>query len=107
MWTEKEVEKYIEEEIKNGTPLGKLLESDSEKKKAYKFKMLDSQTNVGYREVNDLCPCKTCAFAEIIKPIGRQPQTRYCRIYEPDDSHGKPDEVLYEGEECEYYEKEE
>ena len=51
--------------------------------------------------------CKTCMFAANFESIGRQPQMRYCKIYEPDDSHGKPDEVLYEGEECEYYEKEE
>ena len=49
--------------------------------------------------------CDTCMFCEIIEPIGRQPQTRYCKIYEPKDSAGKPDEVIYEGAKCEFYEK--
>ena len=50
--------------------------------------------------------CDTCMFCEVIDPIGRQPQTRYCKIYGPKDTHGKPDEVIYQGARCEFYEKE-
>ena len=50
--------------------------------------------------------CSTCIFCEVIEPIGRQPQTRYCKIYGAKDSHGKPDEVIYGGERCEFYERE-
>lgn len=50
--------------------------------------------------------CDACMFCEVINPIGRQPQTRYCKIFEPTDSDGKPDEVIYDGEPCEYYEPE-
>lgn len=50
--------------------------------------------------------CDTCMFCDVIEPIGRQPQTRYCKIYGANDTHGKPDEVIYEGAMCEYYEKE-
>ncbi len=49
--------------------------------------------------------CDTCMFCEEIDPIGRQPQTRYCQIYTPKDTHGKPDEVIYHGARCEFYEK--
>lgn len=49
--------------------------------------------------------CDTCMFCDVIEPIGRQPQTRYCKIYEAKDTYGKPDEVIYKGEKCEFYEK--
>lgn len=49
--------------------------------------------------------CDSCLFCDVIEPIGRQPQTRYCKIYEPKDSEGKPDEVIYNGAMCEFYEK--
>lgn len=50
--------------------------------------------------------CDTCIFCDVIEPIGRQPQTRYCKIYGAKDTHGKPDEVIYDGAKCEFYEKE-
>lgn len=46
--------------------------------------------------------CDTCMFCDNIVWF---PQMRYCKIYEPKDSHGKPDEVIYEGAQCEFYEK--
>lgn len=49
--------------------------------------------------------CDNCIFCDVIEPIGRQPQTRYCKIYGAKDTHGKPDEVIYEGARCEFYEK--
>ena len=101
MWNEKQVDEYIEQEIKNATPLGKLLAGDPDKKKMYKEKLLDSGGGGG-RKAD--CVCESCIFAAVIDPIGRQPKMRYCKIYETDDSEGKPDDVLYEGVPCEYYE---
>lgn len=50
--------------------------------------------------------CDSCLFCAFIEPLGRQPQVRYCKIFSPKDTNGKPDEVIYEGGECEYYEEE-
>lgn len=60
-------------------------------------------------KINSFPQCKDCLFRglrindEWIKDGNRS----YCRIYEPDDSNGKPDEIYRGTEECEYYEKEE
>ena len=42
--------------------------------------------------------CQTCMLAT-------NPLKCYCQIYEKDDGEMKPNEVLFDGVECEYYEK--
>lgn len=98
-------EKMLEKELENNAELRKVLDSP-EKKAAYIQKMRDSWNETGGYDPKEKLCCQTCMFAEIIEPIGRQPQTRYCKIYGRQDSHGKPDEV-YDGlARCEFYEKE-
>lgn len=106
MWTEKQVNEQLEQAIKNSPELAEIFEKHPEKKELYKQKILDSQMGGGGRKLNKQCYCKTCKFAEIIEPIGKQPQTNYCMIYGTKDSTGKPDEILYDGMKCEFYEKE-
>ena len=43
--------------------------------------------------------CQTCMFAT-------NPSKCYCQIYEKDDGEMKPNGVLFDGADCEYYEKE-
>ena len=105
MWTREEVNKMVEKGDCLSHELKELFKKNPEKKEAYKEKVFDSQGG-GCGRVTTHKYCDTCIFCEILDPFGRSPQTRYCKIYEPDDSDGKPDEVIYEGAECEYYEKE-
>ncbi|MCI8857161.1 MAG: hypothetical protein HFH26_11565 [Clostridiaceae bacterium] len=49
--------------------------------------------------------CRTCCFAHGKPPFEDDPEKAYCRIFGRDDSEGKPMEVYYKGEPCEYYEK--
>lgn len=46
--------------------------------------------------------CQTCMFVTVREPFGRLPKLANCKIYEGNDL--KPDEVLFDGEPCEYYE---
>lgn len=105
LWDE-EHERQLEEILAENEELRKVFEENPEKKELYKFKILDAGEGGGGRTPSQHFSCLTCMFAETIDPIGRQPQTRYCMIYGAKDSHGKPDEVLYGGEPCEYYERE-
>lgn len=47
--------------------------------------------------------CQTCMFVEVREPFGRLPKVGTCKIYEAPES--KPQEVMFGGEPCEYYEK--
>jgi hypothetical protein len=58
------------------------------------------------RGVSDNIICKTCMF-RFIESGGEKveaPDASICEIYEYPDS--KPGEVYFNGEDCEYYEKE-
>ncbi len=46
--------------------------------------------------------CHTCRFAWIHNPPKKLPENGYCKIYESLES--KPEEVLFDGAPCEYYE---
>ena len=54
--------------------------------------------------------CQTCSFARGNPPWSARvgddlaPDKRYCLIYEPHDSHGKPKDIAYDGADCEFYE---
>jgi hypothetical protein len=50
--------------------------------------------------------CKTCIFAHGEAPWADSPLKNYCMMYEREDGQGKPDDVSYEGADCEYYEAE-
>lgn len=106
MWGEKQIDELLEQEIEKNPELAKLFKENPKKKEQYKKKILDSQMGGGGIKVNDKCQCFTCLFAETIEPIGKQPQTAYCKIYGIKDSHGKPKGILDGTVVCEYYEKE-
>lgn len=106
MWTEKQVDELIAQEIEKNPELAAVFEAEPEKKEQYKQKIFDSQMGGGGALPGKDCLCSSCVFAETIDPIGKQPQTRYCMVYGRKDSRGKPDEVLYNGAKCEFYEKE-
>lgn len=49
--------------------------------------------------------CKTCIFAHGKPPFADLPEKAYCEIYSRENTSGKPPEVYYDGEECEFYMK--
>lgn len=61
------------------------------------------QPMLGWKTPNPVY-CLTCKFATVREPFGRLPKLSNCKIYE--DADLKPDEVLFDGEPCEYYEPE-
>lgn len=105
MWSKEEIDEMVEKGDCLSPELKELFKNNPEKKEAYKFKVFDSQMGGGGR-ITTHTWCDTCMFCETLNPIGRQPQTSYCRIFERKDGNGKPREVLYEGARCEFYEKE-
>lgn len=98
-------EKQLEKMLSENDELKKVFEKYPDRKDLYKLKIINSEHETcGGCKVT--CKwCETCMFCDVVDPIGRQPQTRYCKIYGNNDSHGKPDEVIYEGAKCEFYEK--
>ena len=61
------------------------------------------QPMVGWIHPNPIY-CRTCQFSHGKPPFEDDPEKAYCRIFGRDDSDGKPMEVYYKGEPCEYYE---
>lgn len=57
----------------------------------------------GCKQVNPKY-CETCMFVETREPFGKLPRLANCKIYKYPQS--KPEEILFSGAECEYYEKE-
>ncbi len=49
--------------------------------------------------------CKTCMFSHGEPPFEDLPEKAYCEIYSRDEGIQKPDEVYFDGKECEFYEK--
>lgn len=49
--------------------------------------------------------CKTCLFSHGNPPFEDAPEKKYCMIYSRDEGEQKPPEVYFDGEDCEYYEK--
>lgn len=71
--------------------------------------MAESKSNLHSDEVFGCKPinpayCESCIFCEVRKPFGKLPRIGNCQIYTPPDS--KPEAVLFDGAECEYYERE-
>lgn len=58
----------------------------------------------GCKKINPRA-CKTCRFARGAPPFEDAPEKAYCMIYSRDEGEAKPDEVYYEGADCEYYEQ--
>jgi hypothetical protein len=100
---EKQLEKMLSSDA--GAELRKLFQKHPEKKEEYKFKILDSENTVFGGKITAHNQCESCMFCDVIDPVGRVPQSRYCRIYDVKSTHGKPDEILIDGERCEFYEK--
>ena len=99
-------EKQLEKILSENEELRNLLEEHPDRKLLYKLKIINSEKESGGGRITTHKWCDTCMFCGIIEPSGRQPQTRYCRIFTPEDTLGKPDEVIYDGARCEFYEKE-
>lgn len=105
MWTKEEINEMVEKGECLSEELKELFAKHPEKKEAYKQKVYDSQGGGGGKVITNTY-CNTCMFCEIINPIGRQPQTRYCEMFDKDETDGKPDDILFNGAECPFYEKE-
>lgn len=99
-------EQQLEKMLSENGELRKVFEAHPDRKLLYKLKIINSEHESGGGKITTHKWCDTCIFCGVIEPIGRQPQSRYCKIYGATNSPGKPDEVIYEGEICEYYEKE-
>lgn len=99
------IDERIEREIGRNPELAKVFKEHPERKEMYKQKILDSENEVwGCRRINPQW-CQTCMFAHGKPPFEDLPNKAYCMIYSKDDSNGKPPEVYYDGEECDFYEK--
>lgn len=96
-------EKQLETLLQENEGMRKLFEEHPEKKELYKFKILDSESSYIPGVPLTTKQCETCIFCLVRPPFGRLPNNAHCRIY---DNSGKPSTILYDGEPCEYYERE-
>ena len=96
-------DKLIEQEIAKNPELKAVFDKHPERKELYKQKLIDAENaNYGCRQINPIY-CRTCAFAHGEPPFEDNPEKAYCEIYKRGSTRGKPQEVYYDGEECEYY----
>lgn len=72
---------------------------------------MDSRTDgdVTLSSVDGKIKCRTCRFAaQNLERSGKVLvygyKSAYCAVYDR-DTHGKPNGVLFRGEECEYYQR--
>ncbi len=49
--------------------------------------------------------CKTCAFSHGEPPFADLPEKAYCMVYARENGISKPNDVYFDGAECEFYEK--
>lgn len=99
------IDERIEREVKRNPELAKLFNEHPERKEMYKQKILESENEVwGCTRPNPVW-CRTCMFAHGKTPFEDAPDKSYCMIYRKSDGEMKPKEVLFDGEECEFYEK--
>ena len=99
-------DKMIDEEIKRNPELAKVFEEHPERKEMYKHKLRDTwDAPLGCTQPNPVW-CRTCLFSHGEPPFEDLPEKAYCKIYSKDEGEGKPPEVYFDGEECEFYEKE-
>lgn len=109
MLTNREINELFEKAVKNSPELAKVFKEHPDRIELYKRKIADVWDEGGgftEEEVARHCkPCKTCMFAHGKPPFEDLPNKAYCMIYSKDDSNGKPPEVYYDGEECDFYEK--
>jgi hypothetical protein len=68
-----------------------------------KFKNSEAEV-IGCRGINPRA-CKTCRFSRGEPPFEDGPEKAYCMIFSRDEGEAKPPEVYYDGEDCEFYEK--
>ena len=100
------LDEQIERELKRNPGLAKLFEEHPERKELYKRKILESEGETwGCAEINPAY-CKSCVFAHGAPPFADLPEKAYCEIFQHGKTAGKPPEVYYHGEECEFYIKE-
>lgn len=99
-----EHEKQLEEVLSKNEELRKLFEKYPERKTLYKLKILDSEVAEAPTPPDNIC-CKTCVFQLPPISIGGQLTSR-CNWGQCTIVNKKPFEVLYEGAQCEFYEKE-
>lgn len=99
-----EQEKMLDDELAKNKELRELFEKHPERKEAYKLKIVDAGAMHIPTPLDDIC-CKTCMFKLSPILLGGEMTPRHnwghCQLL--DD---KPHEVLYEGAECIFYEKE-
>ena len=101
-------EQQLQDVLANNPTMVELFAKHPERKEEYKFKILDLQPlKAGPAPPNSI-QCKTCLFKLPPLMVGGKSIDRYtvpfCKLYEQPET--KPYEVLWEGEPCEYYEKE-
>lgn len=58
----------------------------------------------GCRRINPKW-CKTCRFARGEPPFEDAPEKGHCMIYSRGEGESKPDDVYFDGAECEFYER--
>ena len=99
------LDERIDEELKTNPELKEIFDKYPERRKLYKQKIIDSENAVGGSAIINPAYCRTCIFCKVLQPFGRLPENFYCKIFS-DDTTGKPNEVYYDGVECEFYESE-
>ena len=98
-------EKRLEKHLENNAELRKVFEEHPERKELYIQKLKDQwNENWGCDQIKPVF-CKTCIFAHGEAPFADQPEKAYCAIFEHGKGSGKPPAVYYDGEPCEFYEK--
>lgn len=101
-----EASKMVEKEIKRNPGFAKIFKEHPERKEMYIHKILDSWDEVlGCTRPNPIW-CQTCMFAHGKPPFEDLPDKGHCMIYSRSSGEMKPKEVLFDGEECEFYEEE-
>lgn len=98
-------EEIFEEQMRKNEPFREFFEKHPEKKEAYIAKLEDEMHEVfGCKQPNPKY-CRTCMFVLKKDPFGELPDNAYCRMFPEQEHEGKPNDVYFDGAECEYYEK--
>lgn len=62
------------------------------------------EERIGCRGINPKY-CRSCRFSRGTAPFENGPEKAYCMIFSRNEGEAKPPEVYYDGEPCEFYEK--
>lgn len=57
----------------------------------------------GGRHVHPNIVCKNCVYAHGPAPFEDDPEKAYCLVYSRAKTTGKPNEIYFDGEDCEYH----